>query len=172
MSVSRDFTNMFGETVTPQELQVTKNGIGATMAYYDSMGNLAINKDYFNAQTMDRAYDGTVQSGFHPSRGNKSGLEAVAAHEMGHRIADIATQRIANASSFTTDKVEQSIVKNAAKAIQARGALGVANQISRYAKTNYSECIAEAVADVYCNGSKASKASTAVYNELKKALGR
>ena len=172
LAVVRDFRDRFGANAVPEELQVTKNGIGRTMAYYEAGGNLAINRDYFNAQKMDAAYDGTVQSGFHPPRGNKSGIEAVVAHEMGHRMADVATQRLASASSFSNETIERRIVDNAAKAIKANGARGLAKQISRYATKNYSECIAEAVADVYCNGSKASKASTAVYNELNKALGR
>lgn len=172
LTVARSFRDTFGANVVPEELQVTRNDIGATMAFYDAGGNLALNKAYFDTQKMNTAYDRTVQSGFHPARGGKPAIEAVAAHEMGHRLADVATQRIASASSFSTDKIEKQIVRNAAKEIKARGALGVANQISRYAKTNYSECIAEAVADVYCNGNQASRASQAVYAELRKALGR
>lgn len=42
--------------------------------------------------------------------------------------------------------------------------------ISKYARSNYSETIAEASADVFCNGSKASKASRAIMSEVKSIL--
>ena len=46
----------------------------------------------------------------------------------------------------------------------------MAGHISQYARTNYSETIAEASADVYCNGKKASKASKAIMNEVRSIL--
>lgn len=172
LTVTRAFRDQYGNDVVPEELQVADIANGAVMAYYDSMGNLAINRTYFNDTKMTSAYDDAVKDGFHPSRGNKTAMEATAAHEMGHRLADVATQRAISASSFSDGKIERKIVENAAKKINANGALGVAKQISGYAQKSYSECIAEAVADVYCNGSKASKASTAVVNELNKVLRR
>ena len=48
----------------------------------------------------------------------------------------------------------------------------MAAKISGYAKTNYAECVAEAFADVYCNGKNAKKESRAVVSELNKYYGR
>ena len=45
--------------------------------------------------------------------------------------------------------------------------MGLAKQISGYAQKNYAECVAEAVADYYCNGKKASKASRLIMDELR-----
>ena len=78
-------------------------------------------------------------------------------------------------------QIEQSIMANKAgiseKDIVARAAqkVGVKTEnmagfISKYARSNYGETIAEASADVYCNGAKASKASTAIVNEIKAIL--
>jgi len=46
----------------------------------------------------------------------------------------------------------------------------MAGKISGYARYNYSETIAEASADVYCNGGRASKASRAIMTEIKDIL--
>lgn len=47
----------------------------------------------------------------------------------------------------------------------------IAGHISKYARSNYKETIAEASSDVFCNGSKASKQSIAIMNEVKSILG-
>ncbi len=173
LTVTRAFAQEWGSDAIPEDVQIAQISAGVpAMAYYDSNGNLAMNQAYFNNAKITKSYDQSVQNKFHPDRGEKSAMEAVAAHEMGHRLADVASQKATGKSSFTDGKTEERIVKNAAKAIKANGARGVADQISGYAKTSYSECIAEAVADVYCNGSKASRASRAVVSELKKVLGR
>lgn len=137
-----------------------------TMAYYDYGGNLAINEHYFDSDIMDAAYDGCVKSGFHPGRGKKSGIEAVSAHEMGHRLTDIAGQK-AGYGRWAFGKVDNDIVREAAKSLgMTHGDLR--SSISGYATRNNAETIAEAYADVYCNGGRASKASKAVVNELKR----
>lgn len=48
----------------------------------------------------------------------------------------------------------------------------MARQISGYATYNNKEAIAEAVADVYCNGAKAHKESKAIVGIIKKYLGK
>lgn len=66
---------------------------------------------------------------------------------------------------------EEEIVARAAKTLKMKTE-NVAGNISEYARYNYSETIAEAGADVYCNGEKASAASKAIMAEVKKILNR
>lgn len=51
-----------------------------------------------------------------------------------------------------------------------KSSMKMASNISGYAKSSYAECVAEAVADVYCNGSKARVESRAIVNEINKIL--
>ena len=46
----------------------------------------------------------------------------------------------------------------------------MAEKISEYARYNYAETIAEASADVFANGRRASKASKAIMKEIKSIL--
>ena len=68
-------------------------GSRSVMAYYDSDGNLAFNKLFWNEQKINDAYDAAVLAAFHPRRGNVSGTEATAAHELGHALNRAAALR-------------------------------------------------------------------------------
>jgi hypothetical protein len=46
----------------------------------------------------------------------------------------------------------------------------MASKISGYAKENARECIAEAFADVYCNGGRAKKESQSIVDVMNKYL--
>lgn len=169
LSVARDLYNEYGENgVLVGNMQIAKLGPGArAMAYYDSEGNVAINKNYFNTEVMDAAYDGCVERGFHPGRGNKSGMEAVTAHEFGHSISDAVGKK----SGKDIDQASYDIVQKAMKQTGTRNAEKFAKNISGYAKKNYAECVAEAIADCYCNGDKAKKESKAIQRVIKSELG-
>lgn len=141
-----------------------------TLAYYDpSTGALAMNSNFMNSKKIDSVYDKTVKSGYHPSRGNKSGAEAVASHEYGHALADA----YGRSSGKNIDTASKDIVTQAMKTLgQKKGSKEFASKISGYAAESYAECVAEAVADVYCNGNKAHKNSTAIVNVLNSKLGK
>ena len=89
LQVARDIQNQYGINVEDLQIATLGGKDQGTMAYYDANGNLAYNESYFDAQKMNGVYDATVNSGFHPSRGNKTGIEAVVSHEMGHAFADV-----------------------------------------------------------------------------------
>lgn len=165
LQAMRMVEDMYGVVVT--DAQVATLGIqdAGVMAYYDINGNLAISSRYFDSATMNKAYDDCVNSGFHPSRGNKSGLEATAAHELGHRLTDVAGVN-AGYGTWAVDKTAGEIVRKAANKIGYKSAAEMCAKISGYAKQNSAEAVAEAFADVYCNGLKAKKESIAVKNEL------
>lgn len=136
-----------------------------TLGYYDGK-NLAINKNYMNVDKMNETYDKSVNSGYHPSRGNKSGLEAVTSHEMGHFLTDEIGKKM-GLKSWDLDKVSDTVLKQASKnAGYKNGIHKLASKISGYASTSKAEALAEAFADVYCNGSKAKKESKAVVDVM------
>lgn len=139
-----------------------------TLAYYDG-SNVAMNANFMNSSVIDKTYDKSVQSGFHPSRGNKSGAEAVASHEYGHAMADAYGRK----NGYNDiDSSSKAIVKQACKDVTGKrtGTKAFAKKISGYAADNYAECVAEAVADVYCNGTKAHKNSQAIVNVIDSSL--
>ena len=141
------------------------------MAYYDSDGNLAFNKDYFDVNKMNSAYDHCVETGFHPSRGNKTGIEATMSHELGHRLTDeIAKNQ--GLKGWQIDKVSNDIVRQASRnAGYGNATRKFISQISGYAKKGgNAEAVAEAFADVYCNGSKAKGESKAIVDILNSYL--
>lgn len=128
----------------------------------DSIG---VNTAYFN-DGMDKAMKESAKDGFHPKLGNKTGIQAVVAHEMGHVI----NQQIANKLGLSMNDTATKIVNEAKKNINEKGVVIMARKISQYATSSNAEAIAEAVSDVYCNGNKASKSSTAIVKVLKDYL--
>ena len=138
-----------------------------TLGYFSELGNtVAINQNYTNIDKMNQVYDEAVRSGYHPPRGGKTGTEAVTLHELGHALTAYAQKKM-NSSSF--DAAAQRIVREAYKATSGKGGtFKWAGGISEYAQKNYAECIAEAVADYYCNGTKAFPESRAIMKEKRR----
>lgn len=132
------------------------------MAYCDSFGNVAFNENYFNKKKLTTAYDECVKSGYHPGRGNKTAVQAVAAHELGHHINNKLAARLGKDS----DALATEICNTARKQTKHKGVVQMENKISRYASSNNKEAIAEAMADVYCNGKKAKRESIAIVNVI------
>lgn len=144
-----------------------------TLAFTDGT-DIVFNSRYFDGAAMDKAYDASVASGFHPSRGNKSSMEAVAAHEYGHMLtAQVgAKMTMTGKASLATsmDNVSKYIMDQARAKTRYKGTMSMAAKISGYAKHSNSECVAEAVADVYCNGSRASAESKAIVSVMNEIL--
>ena len=164
LTVLRDIQNQYG-TVIDTEVADLKPGTG-TMRYYDGE-NIAINREYFNTDYMNKAYAEGVASGWHPSNGNKSAMEAVVSHEYGHAL----TNEVGKAMGVSgIDNIATRIVNEARKGSGHKGVVQMASKISRYATTSNAEAIAEAFSDVYCNGSKAKKESIAIINVMNKYL--
>lgn len=150
----------YGDAVTMMNLSLGKFSDSSVLgAYGDNTLYMAEKnvKNPYLTESMKQA----AASGFHPQIGDKTGAEAVAAHEIGHRLGEIAAQK----AGIT----EKQVVARAAVRARIRTE-NMAGYISGYARSNYSETIAEAASDVYCNGSKASKASRAIMREVKSIL--
>lgn len=130
--------------------------------YGDTVG---INIKDFNNRIMDRKYDDTVSVGFHPPRGRKSGIEAVAAHEFGHYVTKLLLR-------FDGKTSMSDIVNEATQKTGHRNGESLKQRISKYARRSDGEAIAEAVSDVYCNGENAAKESQRIVEILKRMAGK
>lgn len=169
LSVFNDVYNEYGTVVN--DIQIAELGKGSnTMAYYDFEDNIAVNKKYFNSKTMNQAYAESVKQGFHPSNGNKTALQAVVAHELGHALTERVGAKMGKAGFFNIDSVSNDVVKQAMKGSGHKNLGSFRSAISGYAKKNNAECIAEAFSDVFCNGNKAKKESHAVVNVINSYL--
>ena len=148
----------YGSAVKDIKLSVgTFDKPGVLGAYGND--RLIMNQGYVQNANLTKAMQDT--DGFHPSIGNKTGAEAVAAHEIGHRLGEVAAQK----AGIT----QREIVARAAKTVNIKTE-NMAGHISKYARSNYAETIAEASSDVFCNGENASKASKAIMAEVKNIL--
>lgn len=162
--VLKDFNDTYGIGYGNTRIARLKAGSNA-MAYYDGEG-IAINKKYLDSKTMNDAYKRCVESGFHPSSGSKSGMEAVVAHELGHALNDVIGSKMGS----DIDKSAKTIVNEAMKNKKRKDVNKFTSKISGYAKQSNAEAIAEAVSDVYCNGKKAKAESRAIVDVMNKYL--
>lgn len=160
MNTRDAFEREYGDVIKSVNLSVaTFGGSGALGAY--GQNTLYMNGKYIRNANLTDAMKQGAASGFHPGIGDKTGAEAVAAHELGHHLGNVAASRAGIS--------EQDIVGRAAAKLGMKTD-NVAGKISGYARYNYAETIAEASADVYCNGDKASRASRAIMAEVKSIL--
>lgn len=168
LTTLKAMTEEYGVNVEDVNIAVMGAGSQNIIGYFSSDGNLGINQSFFNTEKLNGAYDEDTRKGFHPSRGNKSGLEAVTAHEYGHSIA----HKLAGGWGGKYDNMCNKITQEAGKSLGYKKFNDFASKVSGYAKDSSSECIAEAFADVYCNGNRASKESQAVVNTMRKYLNK
>ena len=163
--IHEDFPGMMDavENVSASELSgADKMGV---LGYYSELDKtVAINENYTDIDKMNQVYDHAVSEGYHPGRGDRSGTEAVTLHEMGHALTAYVAKQMGVPN---LDAAAKRIVNAAYKASNGRsGTKAWAGKISGYAQDSYAECIAEAVADYYCNGANASAQSRAIMQEL------
>ena len=149
----------YGNIISQANLSVADISGSALGAY--GQGTVYMSEKYVKNNNMTKAMQDAAEQGFHPKLGNKTGAEAVTAHELGHYLADRAMMK-AGVS-------EREIVERASKKVGLK-VNRMASTISEYARYNYAETIAEVSADVYCNGKRASKASRAIMSEIKSIL--
>lgn len=149
----------YGNIISKANLSVADLGNTALGAY--GQGTVYMSNKYVKNTNLTESMKDMAKQGFHPKIGKKTGAEAVTAHELGHFLADRAMQKAGIS--------EKEIVARAGKKIGVKGNK-MASMISEYARYNYAETIAEASADVYCNGKRASKASRAIMSEVKSML--
>ena len=162
LSVFRDVNDEYGYVIDDIQMATLKGSGASAIAYYDG-SNIGWNETYMNKKTLDKAYADSVKSGFHPSNGNKTAVQAVASHELGHALTDAVGRKM---GVYDIDRASSRILKEAKKQAGHKTIYGVAKKISGYATHSHAEAIAEAFADVYCNGKKAHKESKAIVNVM------
>lgn len=165
LGVMRNIEKSYGITVDDLTVATLKGKSSMKcMAFYGEK-RIGVNERYFDSKKCDNSMDKAAESGWHPSRGNKTGIEALTAHEAGHMVNDAAAKKM---NMSMTDAAHH--IVNEANASHGRYSktLDFASQISGYATHSRAETIAEAFADVYCNGSNAKSESIAVVNVLNK----
>ena len=164
-TISDDFSGLMDMVQVVAAAELGGKDKIQTLGYF-SGETVAINQNYTNIDKMNRVYDEAIRQKYHPPRGNRTGTEAVTLHELGHALTAYVQKKM-HSSSF--DAAAQRIVRQAYKALDGKGGTYKwAGGISGYAQQNYAECIAEAVADYYCNGSAAAPESRAIMNVLRK----
>ena len=166
LTVAREIHDEYGVDVGQFMLADVGGKDALTMAYSDGT-NIGFNTKYFDGGRMDGAYDDCVKSGFHPGRGNKTAMQAVASHEYGHVLTQKAGAKLGIPDM---DNAAKTIVDRARKTTTHKGSISMASKISGYAGHSNAECVAEAVADVYCNGRKASAESRAIVKVINDIL--
>lgn len=125
------------------------------------------NQDTFNSK-MNAGYH------FHPDNQTAA---SVIAHEMGHAAEYTIANNKYGAGTYSAfaamrDGTESKrILKEASKALKLRGYKKPMAEISGYARTDTSEALAEACADVYANGSNAHPYSRQIWKILQRELG-
>ena len=152
----------YGSAVKKMNLHLATFSDNTALGAYGS-DTLYMAEKHMKNQSLTAAMKRAEKDGFHPKLGGKTGAEAVTAHEIGHRLGEVA----ANKAGIS----EQDIVARAGKRVRIKTE-NMAGFISKYARSNYSETIAEASADVFCNGKNASRASKAIMKEVKSILNQ
>lgn len=160
----KDFQDKYGLEYNNTRIANMKPGTGV-LAYYDGEG-IAINKEYLNSDTMNTVYKKSVESGFHPSNGSKTGMEAVVSHELGHAVNGIIADRMGISLDASADRIVNEAMKNT----KHKSVSTFQSKISGYAKQSYAETVAEAMADCYCNGKKARSESKAIQKVVDKYM--
>lgn len=170
LGVAQDMYGKYGSQVSDLQIAELSSKDVGVLAYHDGGGNIAFNKFWWNEQKITRAYNQSVADGYHPSQGSRTAIEATAAHEYGHHIAADVAARHGRTGFGSVDYGSNLIVKNAMKSMGRKNWDKFAGKISGYAQYNKAETVAEAVADVYCNGRKARRESRAIVTVIHELL--
>lgn len=162
-----DVLNDFGlpdDTVTRINGYMLNLGKGHDgVAGANGFDQISLNPDYFSDYSKaNEIPDGYTITG---------GIKGTATHEVGHVVAhQILKKSMPNASNLEianarkNEKAEKAILKEAKKRY------GSNPPISPYGSTRKSEKVAEAVSDVYTNGSKAKPYSKVIVEVMKDML--
>lgn len=162
--VNDDYNYIIGDI---QIATLNAKGSGVLAYYSRDDTSIAVNDKFFS-DAMENAYQRCVQNGFHPGSGNKTGMEATIAHELGHALTGAAAVKMGLNNVTGFDQAASRIVNEARAQTNHRGVVQMAAKISVYATESNSEAIAEAYSDVYCNGDKAHAESKAIISVLNK----
>jgi hypothetical protein len=164
IKVGEQMAQDYGVQNNLQVAELKGGAKGSVLAFFDGK-NVAVNGNFMDNAKMETAYKACVDSGYHPTNGNKSAAEAIAAHEYGHSVAYSIGQKLGIGG---THEGSAKILDEAIKSTKHKTQSSFQKAISGYAQKNAAETVAEAMADVYCNGKSAKAESKAIAKVVKK----
>ena len=170
LTVFRDYEKNYGYIVEQISVAQMDSKGANTLAYWTLDNEIAVNEKYFN-DNIEKAYANSVKNGFHPSNGNKTALQAVVAHEIGHGLTDKVAVAMGIKDMNAIDVASKRIMEEARQITGAKGVRVMAQNISGYATKSNAEAVAEAMSDYYCNGQNAKPESIAIRNVVAKYIG-
>ena len=107
--IQQDFPDIMNDVQVVSASELGGADRISTLGYYSPSDQVvALNRNYTNIEKMNAVYDASVASGFHPGRGERSGTEAVALHELGHALTDHVGRKFGAAN---IDAAAEKIVK-------------------------------------------------------------
>lgn len=182
-TVMREFPEL-NDIIVDLDTDAPRNAYAsASLKGFEGTVTLDINPSYFKHEGL---IETSIRShpGFHPKNTDAA---AIMAHEAGHALEQLVGQKKYGTGWELCDAIERSkearrIIGEAAKAVKKTPAGKQANgrqktidalvgEVSRYAKKNRSEALAECVSDYVTNGANAHPISQEVWNILKRELG-
>lgn len=180
LKVAKAMTKQYGNDVAIEgtfKLANFKGKDSNVLGCYSHDGSITMNKTYMTSKNLDSVMDESFKRGYHPSRGNKSGVEAVAAHEYGHSLTanvqkkmGLSNYGVAATRIVTEARIAHEVSSAGSKPVSFTTNKSWRKSISGYGAGSDIEAIAEAVSDVYCNGNKASSKSRAIVDVMTKYL--
>lgn len=150
-------------------------------------GLITVNSELYKSNSeLEKAYHASVESGFHP-KGTKA--VHITSHEAGHILEKALIDkyvsdprggiydRAKKADAWNKSTYTKKVISEACKAVKNTSEgkdkknIDLIAGVSKYAKINRSETLAECVADYTANREKASLLSIQVWKILKKEFG-
>lgn len=171
--VYNDFPQIKGKIKQIESIEHPNGGMNIEPDLEDGKYIMQINRKFFNNETtIQRQYEKDVNIGFHPKG---TTYKDMGNHELGHAItAEIIRAKYKDNKAIIFDWNNEITTKEIVK--KSFNNLGIndkitqdilSNNISSYAKSNYSETIGEAFADYYANKEKAKTISKEIIKVMK-----
>ena len=171
--VYKDFPQIKNKLKEISVIEHPNGGLNITPDIKDNKYIMEINKKFYgDINTVRKQYQKDVRNGFHPKN---TTYEDLGNHELGHCVTyEIIKNRYADKNliikDWNNDITTKEIVTKAFNNLGINDKMSqnlLRNNISKYARTKYSETIGEAFADYYKNKNNASVLSKEIIKIMK-----
>lgn len=171
--VYKDFPQIKNKLKEISVIEHPNGGLNITPDIKDNKYIMEINKKFYgDINTVRKQYKNDVKNGFHPKN---TTYEDLGNHELGHCVSyEIIKNRYADKNliikDWNNDITTKEIVEKAFNNLGISDKMSqnlLRNNISKYARTKYSETIGEAFADYYKNKNNASVLSKEIIKIMK-----
>lgn len=171
--VYKDFPQIKNKLKEISVIEHPNGGLNITPDIKDNKYIMEINKKFYgDINTVRKQYQKDVRNGFHPK---DTTYEDLGNHELGHCVTyEIIKNRYADKNliikDWNNDITTKEIITKAFNNLGINDKMSqnlLRNNISKYARTKYSETIGEAFADYYKNKNNASVLSKEIIKIMK-----